>query len=147
MNRPLPCSCPAAGFCERHGIDKTPWLHHLCVERDDYRGAWDAGEGPLQPATILKAQQDQQAQPTQVQIPPVGDCDHRGKLLRVGACDLCGLKGQDFDIFACHIHGECSVNRRHSKIRSCVACSDNTSLKVPPPDAIPVTLSVAISSH
>lgn len=39
---PAPCSCPLAGYCERHQREKYPHLHKLCQTREDYRAAWDA---------------------------------------------------------------------------------------------------------
>lgn len=44
-----PCECPAAGYCERHGVHKTPTWHRLCQSDDRYRRAWDSGRGPGQP--------------------------------------------------------------------------------------------------
>jgi len=43
-----PCSCPAAGFCARHSIQKGDHYFRLCLERDDYRAKWDANRGPSQ---------------------------------------------------------------------------------------------------
>lgn len=51
-------------------------------------------------------------------------CAYRGKFSRMSRCDLCGMKGQQFEIMSCQLHGECSATRRHSKVRSCAACSD-----------------------
>lgn len=46
-----PCSCPAAGCCERHRMQKSSHLHKLCVEREDYRRLWDRkAEGRQPPA-------------------------------------------------------------------------------------------------
>lgn len=42
------CTCPIAGYCARHRVDKTEHWHKLCQTRDDYRAAWDAGRGPGQ---------------------------------------------------------------------------------------------------
>lgn len=37
-----PCTCPLAGYCERHQREKGQHLFHLCQTRDDYRALWDA---------------------------------------------------------------------------------------------------------
>jgi hypothetical protein len=36
-----PCSCPLAGWCERHQRKKTPHLHHLCQTSAQHRLKWD----------------------------------------------------------------------------------------------------------
>ena len=43
-----PCSCPAPGWCERHGIKKHAHWHHLCQTKEAYRRIWDEGHGPGQ---------------------------------------------------------------------------------------------------
>jgi len=42
------CTCPIAGWCDRHKIDKGEHWHKLCREHSDYRAAWDRGAGPGQ---------------------------------------------------------------------------------------------------
>jgi hypothetical protein len=42
------CTCPLAGWCERHSVAKGNHWHSLCQRREDYRKAWDAGSGPGQ---------------------------------------------------------------------------------------------------
>ncbi len=52
-------------------------------------------------------------------------CDHRGNRVRHVACDLCDKrKGQRFSVYACDLHGECTANKVHSKIKGCRACLD-----------------------
>lgn len=36
-----PCSCPAAGFCPRHAIEKSNVRWQLCQTKEKYRKAWD----------------------------------------------------------------------------------------------------------
>ena len=36
-----PCSCPAAGFCARHAIQKSDAHWQLCQTKPHYRKAWD----------------------------------------------------------------------------------------------------------
>lgn len=43
-----PCSCPLAGYCERHRVEKGKHWHYLCQTRSDYRDKWDVGKGPGQ---------------------------------------------------------------------------------------------------
>lgn len=66
-------------------------------------------------------------------------CEHRGELLRIGTCNLCSGRGQPFEVYDCDLHGECSLNRKHSKVRSCLACPDRTGLTPaePEPEAKP----------
>jgi hypothetical protein len=47
------CTIPEGGFCERHGIYKSPGWVRLCNTRADYRKAWDEGRGPGQPRTTV----------------------------------------------------------------------------------------------
>lgn len=55
-------------------------------------------------------------------LPETLPCIHRGDLLRTDKCDLCGIRGLPFDVFGCAVHVECSISRRHSKIKACVGC-------------------------
>lgn len=43
-----PCSCPLAGYCDRHKITKPETWHKLCQTREGYRNLWDKGIGPGQ---------------------------------------------------------------------------------------------------
>ena len=42
------CECPEPGWCPRHGVEKSPHLHHLCQHSEKYWRAWEAGRGPRQ---------------------------------------------------------------------------------------------------
>jgi hypothetical protein len=42
------CQCEHPGWCERHGVRKSPHLHKLCQTRQDYYDAWEQGRGPGQ---------------------------------------------------------------------------------------------------
>lgn len=45
-----PCECRAAGFCPRHGVDKSdPRAVYFCQTRPDYFELWERGQGPGQP--------------------------------------------------------------------------------------------------
>jgi len=40
---PKPCSCPVAGWCERHRLEKTEKARQRCITKPSYRQAWDEG--------------------------------------------------------------------------------------------------------
>ena len=40
------CECEAAGFCQRHGCNKTDHFHKLCRTRPDYFALYEEGRGP-----------------------------------------------------------------------------------------------------
>lgn len=42
------CTCPLAGFCDRHVIEKHEHWHSLCQTNELYREAWDGFRGPGQ---------------------------------------------------------------------------------------------------
>lgn len=42
------CECPHAGFCHRHGCEKTQHWWELCQTRADYFRLWELGRGPGQ---------------------------------------------------------------------------------------------------
>jgi len=42
------CECPIAGYCSRHGVDKTSLLHRKCQTDPAFWEAWEKGKGPLQ---------------------------------------------------------------------------------------------------
>jgi hypothetical protein len=53
-DKKTPCECPLAGYCNRHGITKTPHQHKLCQNHMGYFNMWEKGKGPgshTQPAT------------------------------------------------------------------------------------------------
>lgn len=51
-------------------------------------------------------------------------CVHRGAELRVQRGDLCGCRDAAMRVFACSIHGECTLHKQAGHIRSCAACED-----------------------
>ena len=53
-------------------------------------------------------------------------CPHRSaEPIRTGKCNLCGYeKGLSFAVFACDLHGECSLHKKHSAVKGCAACTD-----------------------
>jgi ADP-heptose:LPS heptosyltransferase len=111
MDEPItPCECTAFGDCPRHKLTKHPHWHKLCQTRQDYYDAWEQGRGPGQTGL------------TDAPQPDAFPCRHRGELLEVRTCDLCGSKGQPLEIYHCTQVGECSIGRRHSQVTACIAC-------------------------
>src|SRR3990167_9316343 len=50
---------------------------------------------------------------------PRPPCRHLGPSLGMEVCDLCGLKGQPVEVFACEIHGRCTAHRVQRETRGC----------------------------
>lgn len=48
QNKATPCECPMAGFCERHGVNKSAHLHKLCQNHIGYFVMWEDCQGPNQ---------------------------------------------------------------------------------------------------
>lgn len=42
------CECPIAGYCKRHGIEKSAHLHKLCQNHEGYFNLWEQCRGPKQ---------------------------------------------------------------------------------------------------
>lgn len=54
---------------------------------------------------------------------PRGPCAHRGAELRLEECATCGGKGKvKIKVFACALHGECTIGRRVGALALCQAC-------------------------
>jgi hypothetical protein len=47
-NNKTPCECPMAGYCKRHGIEKSSHLHKLCQNHIGYFNMWEQCRGPKQ---------------------------------------------------------------------------------------------------
>lgn len=47
-NKKTPCECPIAGFCKRHGVNKSTHLHRLCQNHVGYFNMWEECRGPKQ---------------------------------------------------------------------------------------------------
>ena len=48
MSQVTPCECPVAGYCKRHGVEKSPHLHKLCQNHIGYFSMWEECRGPKQ---------------------------------------------------------------------------------------------------
>jgi hypothetical protein len=60
-------------------------------------------------------------------IPPTNRCIHRGDVIETGVCNVCGMKGQPFEIRACELHGRCMERRYRNDrpgIQVCMQCKD-----------------------
>jgi hypothetical protein len=54
-------------------------------------------------------------------------CRHRGEVVEQGVCNVCGFKGQPYDVYACALHGRCMVRRYRNDradVRVCMSCED-----------------------
>lgn len=47
-DKKTPCECPLAGYCTRHGMNKTSHYHRLCENHPGYFKMWEEGRGPGQ---------------------------------------------------------------------------------------------------
>jgi len=55
-----PCECPMAGFCQRHGVNKSTHLHKLCQNHIGYFMMWEECKGPNQnPSDCIKPQKSE----------------------------------------------------------------------------------------
>lgn len=59
-------------------------------------------------------------------------CVHRGQVLREDTSNLCGSRGEQVRIFACAIHGECSLATycNAQRVRTCARCGDRKTPEV-----------------
>lgn len=57
-------------------------------------------------------------------------CIHRGEAVREDTANLCGMRGKQTTIYACAIHGECSLRRYCTRqtVRTCITCDDRQEL-------------------
>ena len=42
------CECPLAGYCQKHGINKSAHFHKLCQNHQGYFDMWEKCKGPGQ---------------------------------------------------------------------------------------------------
>lgn len=111
-----PCVCPLAGYCETHKRTMSAVRHAECRDKPGFFEAFQIGLAR------------RNGEPLPAPKPVTLDCVHRGDVIRQGVGDLCGRKGETFDVFACSIHGECALSRFCKKQReqSCAKCPDRT---------------------
>jgi hypothetical protein len=68
-------------------------------------------------------------------VGPLVGCQHRGPLIEVGSCNVCGMHGQPFQIYRCEVHAKCMVNRYRNDrpdLKVCVNCDDFVATKTVP---------------
>jgi hypothetical protein len=54
-------------------------------------------------------------------------CVHRGDVVETGVCNVCGMKGQPFEIHACELHERCMAKRYRNdrpNLKVCLLCDD-----------------------
>lgn len=136
METLTPCDCPAAGWCPRHHCEKTPHGHMLCHTRPDYFAMWEMHLAPREDTggdAVIAPEAAMVLSP----VPPVCSrgakfrlpCVHRGDTIRTVPCQLCGRRGQLVEVFACSIHGECTLSRWGTSREAiamprCVSCRE-----------------------
>lgn len=85
--------------------------------------------------TTAEAEAILAAAETDVPLIQTLDCVHRGAFLKIGRCNLCETdRGEAFEILGCELHGQCSMFRRHRKVKACVSCPDRKPLDQPEPE-------------
>lgn len=61
-------------------------------------------------------------------------CKHRGEIIETDiTCDVCGLRGQKYDTYACDIHDVCTLGNRKKagdKMKACATCPDMVPLQL-----------------
>ena len=121
-----PCICTGPGFCERHNVQKNELLFQKCATDMAYFSQGERGAMPQQKKAGVRPKSIPKTPALKAITPEELPCPNRGELIdKKRKCDLCSLKGQDFQVYKCSVHGECSIQRKHSKVKSCVACDDN----------------------
>jgi hypothetical protein len=54
-------------------------------------------------------------------------CVHRGPTIADDTCNVCGFRGQPFEVYACALHGRCMVKRYRNDrpdLAVCLNCDD-----------------------
>lgn len=63
-------------------------------------------------------------------------CANRLDFIETGTCNLCGIKGQPFQIFGCTIHGKCSIHRKNTLVKSCKSCEERIPVALSEPTPV-----------
>ena len=64
--------------------------------------------------------------PCKQAVPRRGPCSHVGYELRREVCGTCGGKQVKLKVFACDVHGECTIEKPLTGIKCCKSCADFT---------------------
>ena len=100
------CECPAPGWCSRHSCAKSDLMHRMCQTDPRFFALWEEDRGPGQ------------------HVPPrQKPCRERGDQLGEEICESCRGKVR-IKVFACDVHGACSLSAKLSAIACCVTCPD-----------------------
>lgn len=105
------CECRQPGFCERHRCQKNEHWFWLCQTREDYFGLWEEGRGPGQNGSMPHR--------SVLSVP----CRERGSLIREQPCSSC-CGTVRVKVFACMIHGACTIGRHVDDLACCATCAD-----------------------
>lgn len=105
------CECEQAGWCQRHQCEKDAYFFEMCRLSKDVFDKGEAGNLPIQKRRTQK--------PRDVSQP----CVHRGNELRTTECESCNGRVL-LKVFACEVHGECTVQRRVGETAVCLNCHE-----------------------
>jgi len=105
------CECMEPGWCERHQCEKTRYNFELCRRRQDFFLLWEEKRGPGQRNT---------RKPMAARQPT---CEHLGGITGQRPCQGCRGNVQ-VKLFACSIHGECSLGRQVDDTACCAVCEE-----------------------
>lgn len=97
-------------------------------------GPWEKRSGKPRPKSASKptAKSDPEARERKLQE-TVGPCAHRGAIIEAKkTCQVCGARGELYDLYACDIHGTCSLGKRASGLKMCAGCEDATACEQSP---------------
>lgn len=56
-------------------------------------------------------------------------CKHLGPEIETRLCNMCGMKGQPYQVRECKVHGVCSERTRDNQVQACVACEEYEATK------------------
>jgi len=100
---------------------------------NSYRRRW--GLTPLSPMHSTSSPRKQVSRNREVAVSEAFPCNHRGNIIRQDTSNLCGTRGDQVNIHACSVHGECSISRycQHQTVRHCMRCDDREPPEMPPP--------------
>lgn len=145
------CTCPLAGFCTRHKIEKSEAQFKICkgeaTDRPDcsykFWAAWETGKfGAVAQATpildewecesreatppIRRSSGRKQASVRQLKASAKAStlCIYRGDEVRRVFCPTCCGGGVQVKVFSCEIHGECTIGKQIGDVKCCAGCLD-----------------------
>lgn len=105
----MSCTCSIAGYCPTFNRDMTPRQRQICAGEiltpkasEAYRSIWAA-------------------MATAATRP--GPCAHLGETVRQEKCSTC-CGNVRLKVFACALHGECTINTAIKDVACCSDCGD-----------------------